>query len=204
MEQILTFLSQKKILWVLTFFIFLSCVFGTLYVTEVTAEESFSCPKLQTIEEEEEAKEEGLFVIDIKGAVLNPGVYRIESDKVVNDAITMAGGLLKDADTSNINLSKKVSDEMVINIFTKEEVDALEPSKEPILEEETSNTDGKINVNTATLEELISLPGIGESKAKLIIDYRTTCGKILKKEEIKNIKGIGNAIYEKLEKYITV
>ncbi len=121
----------------------------------------------------------------------------------------LAGGLKKDADTSNLNLSKKVSNEMVITVFTKEEIKKLEPEKKPINEttkpnEDEQNDTGLISLNNSSLEELMTLPGIGEAKAKIIIEYREKCGKFQKKEELKNIKGIGEKVYEKLESYITI
>ena len=82
MDQLLDFLNQKKVLFVLIFFILLSCLFGMLYVSEVTAEESFSCPKLETIEEEEQAKEEGMYVVDIKGAIQTPGFIELQKIKL--------------------------------------------------------------------------------------------------------------------------
>ncbi len=209
MEQVLEFLKEKKIFCVLAFFILLSVLFGGLYVSSVTAEESFTCPKIDSIYEEIEAKENQMLIVDIKGAIKNPGVYRVKNGTIVNDVIQMAGGLLENAVTSNLNLGKQITNEMVITVFTNEELKENTKTKEPIVEEEsTSSKDllesALINVNKASLEELKTLPGIGEAKAKLIIEYRTTCGEILKKEELKNIKGIGDAIYEKFEKYITV
>ena len=153
-----------------------------------------------TIEEEEEV------IIDIKGAITNPGVYRVKQGSIIQEVITIAGGLTSDADTKNLNLSKKVSNEMVITVFTKEEVKKIEEEQLPIKEKDnlTPKKNELISINTATEEELSTLPGIGEAKAKFIISYRENCGKFKKKEELKNIKGIGDKIYEKLASYITV
>ena len=147
----------------------------------------------------------------------------------------MAGGLLENSDITVINLSKKVFDEMVIIIYTKEEVEKMLNGEEinydniitdkeiifpdikndAVIEEEiTTNNSGKeennkeettiVNINTASIEELDSLPGIGSSKAQNIIDYRSVNGKFQSIEEILNVNGIGTAIYEQIKAYITV
>lgn len=170
-------------------------------------------------------QKETIFV-DIKGAVVTPGVYEIESNKKVIDVITLAGGLTEYADTSLINLAKKVTNEMVVIIYTKEEVEkakqeepiikiiekecicpeikndsCLENSKENTKEETNSK---KVNINTATLEELQSLDGIGESKAKSIIKYREEHGIFVKIEDLLNISGIGESLYESIKENITI
>jgi len=201
MENILEFLKEKKIACGFISLFLLMSTFFTLYVREVTAEETYTCPVMETtIEEEEEV------IIDIKGAITNPGVYRVKQGSIIQEVITIAGGLTSDADTKNLNLSKKVSNEMVITVFTKEEVKKIEEEQLPIKEKDdlTLEKNELISINTATEEELSTLPGIGEAKAKIIISYRENCGKFKKKEDLKNIKGIGDKIYEKLASYITV
>jgi len=191
----------------------------------------------ETIEIEEVIEIKSVFV-DVKGAVKKPGVYELLETNRVIDAINLSGGLLENSDTSNINLSKKLRDEMVIIIDFKKEEEKEEitcPSvneesnqdnidKEPIendtLIDETkeeinndvsldnesnndNNSNSKISLNTATKEELMTLPGIGESKALDIIEYRNNS--LFKSiEEITNIKGIGNSIYEKIKEFITI
>lgn len=211
MEFILDFLKEKRIFCLVAFLTLLTGTFFTLYMVEVTAEETFTCPKTEVTEsEQEDKKEEETIVVDIKGAVVNPGVYRVAKQMIIQDVIALAGGLRNDADTSNLNLSKKVTNEMVITVFTKEEIKKLNQEKEPIQDEKkeedpsNDNETALININKASLEELTELPGIGESKAKLIIEYRNKCGSFAKKEDLKNIKGIGDALYAKMEMYITV
>ena len=166
------------------------------------------------------------YTIDIKGAIKNPGVYTIDSNSNVNDVIKLAGGLTKEADTSLINLAKKVTDEMVIIVYTKEEVknsnlvntvikvvekECVCPNIEndgclntEIQDNITNKEDGKlININTATKEELLTISGIGESKANNIIKYRETNGKFNSIEDIKNVDGIGDNLYETIKIYIT-
>ncbi len=164
--------------------------------------------------------------VEIKGAVNNPGVYELETGKRVEDVIKLSGGLKKDADVSNTNLSKNLVDEMVIIIYTKDEINSMTTGnttikyidKEcicPVIEnnscisdvvtnfeiiEEASN---KISLNKATLEELMTLKGIGESKAKSIIEYREkTPFKNI--EELLNVKGIGKAMFEKIKVHISI
>lgn len=164
--------------------------------------------------------------IDIKGAVKNPGVYSVDSNLTVNDVIKIAGGLNKEADTSLINLAKKISDEMVIIIYTKDEVknSNLINTVIKVVEKEcvcpniendgclnteiedtiTNKEENKlVNINTATKEELQTINGIGESKANNIINYRNEHGKFSKIEELKNVDGIGDSLYESIKIYIT-
>ena len=177
--------------------------------------------KEETVEElpKEEKKEEvSTVIVDIKGNVNNPGVYEVENGKRINDVINMAGGLTIDADTSNINLAKIVKDEMTIIIYSKEEV--LEKYKSEVcicdcpyitndaciedIPNEEESTSNLVNINTASVDELMTLPGLGEAKAKSIIEYRTKNGNFTSIESIKEVSGIGEAIFEKIKDYITV
>lgn len=193
-------------------------------------------------DEEEEKEEDSKFYVDIKGAVKKPGVYEVDKTMIINDVIKLAGGLKSNASTKYLNLSKKVSNEMVINIFTNTEVKKLniteseecKASSEDISscatacvvesgasstengEQESNNTSsessktetnqvsGKVNINVASLEELMTISGIGESKAKAILEYRNTKGKFNSIEDIKNVSGIGDALYAKIKDSITV
>lgn len=186
---------------------------------------------------EEEVEKICYVSVDIKGEVINPGLYQVECDSRVQDVIDKAGGITKYGDTSTINLSKKVIDEMVIIIYSKKENTPTIHKKEEILKQEsciskteikndaciekedlegnTQNEDNKevisdtpvnnlISLNKATKEELMTLSGIGESKANNIIKYRTENGGFKSLEEIKNVKGIGDSIFEKIKNSITL
>lgn len=180
------------------------------------------------IENEEKVEDVEIvtYNIDIKGAVKNPGVYKIKSNLTVNDAINLAGGLTKEADTSIINLAKKITDEMVIIIYTKDEVKNSNivdtvikvVEKECIcpniqndgclnteIKDNITNGDSNslVNINTATVEELQTITGIGESKARSIVEYRTNNGLFQNIEDIKNVDGIGDKLYESIKIYIT-
>lgn len=161
----------------------------------------------------EDIEKEQTIYIDIKGEINNPGVYEMCEGSRVIDAIEMSGGLTSEANTDNINLSKKLLDETVIivpnryklyeNVTIKNDYEVSnevieEPSKDV---EETS---GKVDLNNATLEELMTLDGIGETKAKAIIEYRDTSGGFKSIEDIKNVSGIGESTYENIKNNITV
>lgn len=185
-----------------------------------------SSSKQASLEENKESKV-AKYYIDIKGSVKKPGVYEVTADNIVNDCIKLAGGLLKNADTTTINLSKKVSSEMVIYIPKKEEViktttnttvtkdqeipnDAVvsdnNKSNSSISKDNNTQTPNRtlVNINTATIQELTTLSGIGDAKAQDIIDYRTLNGNFKTIEDIKNVSGIGEALYAKIKDYIIV
>ena len=145
-------------------------------------------------------------MVDIKGEVNSPGCYEIDSDKRVKDLIEIAGGLTKNASVDGINLSAKLSDEMVIVIDKKETVKKIETDNRVLVKPSTNDTktNGKISINKATKKELMTLTGIGESKANSIIDYRTTKGPFKSLEDIKKVKGIGDSIFAKIKDYITL
>lgn len=166
--------------------------------------------------------------VDIKGSVNNPGVYEFKENDRVIDAIKLAGGLTNNANTSNINLSQKLTSEMVIYVYNNNEINNNAPkltcdtvcntqvievnncievtTKKVDSENNTKNdkTNGIVNINTASIDELMTLSGIGESKAKNIIEYRSTNGKFNTIEDIKNISGIGDALFNKIKDNITV
>ena len=167
------------------------------------------------------------YKVDIKGQVNNPGIYSLKADSRVIDVINSSGGVTDNADLTVLNLSKKIKDEMVIIVYSKEEVADFKKTKE--IEEQVqkkciqkdsdslindgcitennsdkANLTGKININTATLEELLKLPGVGETKAKNIINYRNKNGVFKEITDLKKVDGIGESIYAQIEAFITV
>jgi competence protein ComEA len=167
------------------------------------------------------------YQVDIKGAINKPGVYKVEENLRVIDVINLAGGLTKLADTSFINLSKKVTDEMVIVIYTTKEIanysktiqqraNVIEKLKsdnrknDAIISEPTKDSTNnsmpnqKININLATLDQLTTLPGIGDTKANAIIAYRNKNSGFKSIEEIKEVSGIGNSTFDQIKNLITV
>ena len=169
-----------------------------------------------TLEEPKVTEAKETIRVDVKGMVKKAGVYELAKDSIVNDAIKKAGGLTSKADTTNVNLSKSLTNEMVIYIPKKEEVtksvvnDALVDKSNSVGFEDspssnaTSNTTTNVNINTATIKELITLSGIGESKAQAILEYRTKNGNFKTLEDLKKVSGIGEAAYEKIKDNICI
>lgn len=191
---------------------------------------------------------------DIKGNVNNPGVYEINNGDTIQDIINLSGGLKKNSYTDNINLSKKVKDEMVIYIFSNSEISKIkelsncvcedtyvykeceddknlgnEENNSKLEENITNNNDEKItnstttkiiettekidittkikypiNINLASVEELLNIKGLGEKKASSIIKYREEHGNYESIEDIKKVDGIGDKLFESIKEFITV
>ena len=131
-----------------------------------------------------------LLVCYVCGEVSNPGVYTLEADSRIFQAIEMAGGVTDVADVSHINLAQRITDGMRIYI--------------PSQVEQTLEIETKVNINTAPKEQLMTLTGIGESKAIAIISYRETKGGFDTIEEIMEIAGIKQAAFDKIKDNITV
>lgn len=148
----------------------------------------------------EEQRENNKIFIDVKGAVKTPGVYETTKEKRVKDIIEEAGGLLEEADTTNINLSQKLKDQMVIYILKKGE----KPKQIDGNTSETTSTDATININTANKEQLMKISGVGKTKAEAIIEYREKNGEFKTKQDITKVKGIGKATFEKIKDKIEV
>lgn len=169
------------------------------------------------------------YKVDIKGEVVNPGLYSMKDGSRVDDVIKAAGGLLETGDISVINLSKKVKDEMVIIIYSKEEVldftKTKEEEKQVIsacicpdddavkndacidserVEDEKLVSNGKISINSADVNSLMTLTGIGEGKALNIIKYREENGPFQSIEDLKNVDGIGDSLFDKIKENITL
>ncbi len=184
--------------------------------------------------EVESDKTENMIKVDIKGNVVNPGVYELVEGSRVIDLINAASGLNSAANTDYINLSKELKNEMVIYIYSNDEIkefyennvvnnktciceerknDACTDIKndngnyitEEIINDSNDNSETKlININSATIEELKTLNGIGESKAKAIIEFREENGKFSDISEITKVSGISEAIFAKIKENITV
>lgn len=230
----------NKYIYVILIFVcslFLFLILNIKNSNEIDYEEEIETININE-EEHDLSEKDTNYYVDIKGEVTKPGVYEISSDSRIIDVINKAGGLTKNADTSLLNLSKKVVDEMNIKIYSKSEVKNAKESvnKEPtiveiikevekecvcpsvndlcnsnkngaLIDEEDINKDETskklININTATKEELMTIPDIGEVKAKSIIEYREK-NKFTKIEDILNVSGIKESTYEKIKEYITI
>ena len=187
-----------------------------------------------SLELEESIKEEPTKIkVDIKGYVKKPGVYELTDGSIINDVITLAGGLKANASTDNLNLSKKLTDEMVIIVYSQSEVSKMtkpvsttsctcptenitdctkdkasvveksDAKTESNLSSSDANSNKKLNLNQATLAELMTVSGIGEAKAKSIIAYREEKA-FTSIDELKNISGIGDKLFEQIKDYFTI
>lgn len=213
--------------------VFSSIAFIFIYSNSSQNQNSSIVNTSETIEEvqEIESEEENYVYVDIKGAITKPSVYQMKEGSRVVDVIKQAGGLTTKADTSILNLSKKVSDEMVIIVYTKDEINDYKSNNktkeeiikyiekdcicpDPNLNDACNNTDNlndknelspnKISLNNATKEELMTLPGIGEAKAQDIIDYRISNNLFKDITELKNVSGIGDNTFDQIKNLITL
>ena len=142
------------------------------------------------------------------GAVEREGVYKLPDGSRVIDAVRAAGGFTEDADRSYVNQAEYVYDTQRVEIPTISEADLMrmEGAQEQRSAVNTGgrSPDGRININRALKQELMELPGIGESKAERIIAYRQAHGDFTSCEEVMNVNGIGEAMYENIKDHITV
>lgn len=163
----------------------------------------------------------GSICVDVKGAVRHPGVYRIASGKRVGDVLGLAGGTVEGADTNQINFAFRLEDQMVIYVpkygesppvenaaaVTSSAVQTQQADDQSAASRSTGQDQGesgKININTATKDQLTQLSGIGDKRADDIIAYREQHGGFKSIDELKNVSGIGDKTFEKLSSQITV
>ena len=162
---------------------------------------------VETQEYVENSEKSGVYVY-ICGEVVNPGVYELSEDSRIYEAVDAAGGFTENAARESINLASKVSDGMQITIYNKEEAASLPAggtsAGKNSGQDQMSESSSLVNLNTATKEELMTLKGIGESKAEDIIRYREKSGGFKKIEDIMKISGIKEAGFQKIKDSITV
>lgn len=152
---------------------------------------------------EEKHKTEKI-IIHITGCVKEPGIIEIAEGSRINDAVELAGGLTEDADITNVNLAYVLEDGMKIKIPSINDEENEIYIIGDVESNETNQSNGLININKATQEELDELPGIGPSIALKIIQYREENGEFKSIEDIKNVSGIGDSKYSDIEELITV
>lgn len=129
-------------------------------------------------------------MIDLRGEVMYPGIYKVKNGTLLNEVITLAGGVTNNADLATINLVSIVTTNTKVTIPSKNNNIII--------------NDSKININTCTKEELLVIPKIGDSKASAIIEYRTINGLFTSIEDIKKVSGIGEGLFEEIKIYITI
>ncbi|MBJ8102419.1 MULTISPECIES: helix-hairpin-helix domain-containing protein [Bacillus cereus group] len=158
--------------------------------------------KMKEVEKKGKPKELGTkeqkktIVIDVKGAVFKEGVYEMKEGERVKDAVEKAGGFLPDAEVKKVNLAQVIQDQMLLYI----------PSKnEPVQEgAASSKKEGKVQINTASKEQLEKITGIGSRKAESILKYREEHGPFQKIEDLLEIDGIGTKSLEKIKDQIII
>lgn len=204
-EDVVLFFRQNVKSIILAFVCSLVLIIGGLFYFNQNKTEDYSGVSFSNIsnetnnkDEKAENKHDEKIFVDVKGAVKHPGVFETTKDKRVKDLIEEAGGLLDDADTSTLNLSQKVKDQMVIYVLKHGE-----KPKQISDSSSSSNTD-VININTANKEQLMKISGVGKTKAEAIIAHREKNGDFKKKEDITKVRGIGKATFEKIKDKIEV
>ncbi|WP_039767656.1 MULTISPECIES: helix-hairpin-helix domain-containing protein [unclassified Caldicellulosiruptor] len=170
--------------------------------TQVIDEQSQEKVDVQTDKPYEQQK----CVVYVCGNVKKPGVYELLSGSRVNDAIEVAGGVLPNSDINSLNLAEKIQDGQKIYIPKIGEMQTQSNLASEVAQNSTSSSgqSGKININTASKEELKTLDRIGDKLAERIIEYRQKHGPFKSIEEIKNVNGIGDKIFEAIKDSITV
>ena len=141
--------------------------------------------------------------VHVCGAVATEGVYMLPKGSRLTDAVTAAGGFTEEADTTYHNLAAELSDGQKVYVPTLAETEALPVAEKAGKVSETGEgtpvANGKVNINTATKEELMTLRGIGEAKAESILLYRHKVGPFQSIEELKHVSGIGDAMFERIK-----
>lgn len=174
---------------------------GSLFSKKEESVEETTVVEMTVLAEKTEVSttQETVIFVDIKGAVKNPGVYQMKVGDRVKDALDAAGGLTAEADSQKVNLAKRLEDQMVIVVpkvgEESEEIPTGETRKE-------ATKEGKVNINTATVEELKTLKGVGEKKAEAIIEYRKKNGSFQTKEDLMKVRGIGKKLFESFQERI--
>lgn len=187
--------------------------------SEKTAEPLSLTPSRQAEDKQVVRKQSDPFAqkqqyVDLKGAVKKPGLYSFADNERVNDILQRAGGLLPNADLNRVNLAQTLVDGMIVWIPAQSDK-AVFPLPLNQTDSETAATDRraasvvpaaetKVNINQANLEQLMTLPGIGETRAKAILSYREKQGGFRSIDQLQEVGGIGEKLYEKIKEKISL
>ena len=165
-------------------------------------------PDRSDISEENTEDSGSTICVFVCGAVNSEGVYELPGNARAIDAVEAAGGYSDDADRAYVNQAEYVYDTQRVEIPTLEEAQELREAASSGAGAQgqagAQQDDGLIDINTADMQELMKMPGIGESKAERIIEYRQLHGRFGSTEELMNVSGIGSGMYEKMKDCITV
>ena len=155
-------------------------------------------------------KKERTIIVCITGEILNPGSYEVAEGSRVNDLVNIAGGLKGSSDISRLNLARKLIDEDLVVVPARTDLQEnvmsseLKGSDVQISNTMESNAGNKINLNTASASELISIPGVGKVTAEKIIKYREEKGYFSKIEQLMEIDRIGEVTFNKIKDYVEI
>lgn len=205
-------LNQKQKIMAVIIIAVIVVVIGYYYInsTKEIYEYNETANVVEEIEENVKIEEDEEIIVHIAGAVVTSGIVTVPTSSRINDVIEAAGGITDDADLTNVNLAYMVEDGQKIyipSIDDKEtECQAIitEDSGIAIIDEDYQEENKLININTASLIELMALPGIGEATAAKVIEYRQTNGEFETIENIKEVSGIGDAKFNTIKEFITV
>ena len=212
----LIFIQKKVVILGMALFLCTGCKSGeaSSELTEITEDMSVqkesmdleNGEKKDSVETKETSVDTTEICVHVCGAVVNPGVYRLPVNSRLYEAVLAAGGLKEEAEDTSLNQASVVEDGQQIYVPTKEEVEngtfGGASGEETV--KNTESSDGKININTADKTQLVTLPGIGESKAAAIITYRETHGSFQSIEELMEINGIKEGVFQKIRDMITI
>lgn len=206
---------DRRWLIIAAIMVLLAFAAGVKYESFKAEQSEQSLKMLQSNDNEEmsnatSSSEKGIITIYVIGEVKNPGVFRLQKNDRVYQAVEMAGGSLDTADMKQVDMARKLSDEETVYIPAIGEISEAPMAGTASIESHSPNysagakNSGLININSASLEELDTLDGIGPALAQRIIDYRTGNGSFTSIEDINNVSGIGDKKFEAIKNSITV
>lgn len=195
------FRKVRKYVWIIG-----SCIIGVVILLITAKSEpkkavvinDHSPKEVETVEDVHAPVVEPYTIVDVKGEVKNPGVYDVSPDSRIDDVILLAGGFTEKADELQVNKAQKVHDEMMIYV---PEIGELNTVPDQV---SASADSKKIQLNVATKDEIVELPGIGPSKADAIIQYREENGLFTSVEDLLEVNGIGEKTLENLLEYVQI
>ena len=151
----------------------------------------------------DDTEAERICYVYICGAVVHPGVYELPEGSRIYEVIEAAGGMTEEADNTLVNQAEPVTDGMMIRIYTEAETESLDGASDVVLSDRM-HTDGRVDINSAGIAELMTLPGIGSAKAEAIVAYREEYGAFLSIEDLMNIPGIKEGVFRQIREHIKV
>lgn len=212
----------KKEHIIISVFVFLILVVTAIYIIKtgdgdiiLKSNNGLSVENRMEFKQQEEKKIETIR-INVRGEINNPGIVEMEKGKVIIDAVDLAGGFTDEADVDNINLVYELFQNVTIRIPSKNEGNLIEEKNSGfdiiahdtgVIEGESGNDKGQgdmVNINLASKERFLNLPGIGEVYAQRIIEYRNENGRFESLDELLNISGIGEKTFENIRPFISL